>query len=139
MRPSILDRLLPSGWGRDRLEDQLQADLEALLNTRCHLADEWEADFPAAAGSIAAHGLSDADDCLLTSAGEINGLRDRVEKTIRRFEPRLRDPKVRVIEAPRKFTQEVVLEIRATLRLTGDETVWSSTLRGGRVSIERER
>ena len=145
MNISILDRLLDGSFGdRDGFvvapgdaPEALRRDLEFLLNTRNHfgvaLADDW----PEASRSVLAYGLADAEECMLANGHEIEELRAKVERSLAVFEPRLEQVEVRVLEAPRPMTQEVVLEIRGVLKLNAEDVIWNSTLRGSVVVVRK--
>jgi type VI secretion system lysozyme-like protein len=142
---SILDRLLDlqkgepgalASGGVDAAE-ALRRDIEDLLNTRNHFGISLHEAWPESSRSVLGYGLADAEECLLTDAQEIDDLRSKVEATLAVHEPRLQDVHVRVLEAPRPFTQDVVLEIRALVRVSAEEVVWNSTLRGPVVVVQR--
>ncbi|HVW02006.1 MAG TPA: type VI secretion system baseplate subunit TssE [Planctomycetaceae bacterium] len=142
--PSLLDRLLdddpgqttePLWRGSFRVEDlrrQLQRDLEDLLNTRHARMDLLET--PCELGvSTLTYGLLDQTG-LIGSGGEvIERMRTAVERTVRAYEPRLRDVAV-TISGREEFDRNIHLTIRAVLcvdpivePVTFDTTLETST------------
>ena len=128
LTPSILDRLIDNEpdrsvepeWARAQgvfeLRDTVKRDLESLLNsrqTRPDLADNLDE----LATSMLTYGLPD-----FTSTGgggieEHDLLRRAVERTIERFEPRLRHVDVTVVPPKSSFERSLHLTINAMLWL----------------------
>jgi len=102
--PTILDRLAPrnedTGFvtAADSMEAAVLRDLEMLLNTR---REEFliPSEFEETAGSIVNFGIPDLGKCgSLRSGPEQTQLCRWIEEAIRRFEPRLCNVAVRVID-----------------------------------------
>jgi type VI secretion system protein ImpF len=134
--PSILDRLLdPESGGASgrrgytvaQLIDSVRRDLEDLLNTRQSVED-WPSDFVEVSDSLLAYGMP---DLTLFNAGvprEREELALLIADAIARFEPRLRDVRVSLVEVGTIQTPKVRFHIEARLRtepvlLVGFETV----------------
>ena len=105
--PSILDRLLdnaptelhdpPSNVAKD-LEDfkaSVRRDLEALLNTRQEAIGDLSA-YAEAQRSLLTYGLPDFTSLSGQSEEDRTRMRDIIERTIRDFEPRLRNVSVTI-------------------------------------------
>ena len=148
MQRSILNCLLDLPQGRSapggradpvEIAEAIRSDLEDLLNTRNHHSLVLAKGYPEVAASILGYGMPDADAIRMTSENEVVDLRDRIKKVIEMFEPRLENVQVKILEAPRPFTQEIVLEIRASVRVRDyeEQVVWNSTLKGGMTRLAR--
>lgn len=120
-QPSVLDRLLDDAPGTTRESDpyrrmDLKAamavvvrDLEHLLNSRRSIARVPEP-FKAVNRSVMVYGLKDFTAQNPNDPAIMQQIRQDVEKTIARFEPRLKNIKVRLItgdEAERKLSFRV--------------------------------
>ena len=104
IRESILERLAPTGEEagfrtvEDAVEKSITRNLEMLLNTR---REEFliPPEFEQTAGSIANFGVPDLAKCgSLRSGLEQNRLCRWIEEAVRRFEPRLCNVTVRVLD-----------------------------------------
>jgi len=148
MRHSILNRLIDSPGTAPRRDGQaspaelaeaIRVDVENLLNTRNHLDEELRTENSPAAGTIVGYGLGDLEGVLLGSAADADALRGRIKRIIESFEPRLRKVDVKVLLAPRPYTQEIVLEIRGTIRVDEYQELvaWNSVLQGGTARLTR--
>lgn len=105
--PSILDRLIDPesagvggrrGYRFEDMRDTIKRDLENLLNTRpvaTGLPDASEIN-----QSIIAYGLPDLTSFTAVTKAQWEEIGRLIEKTIRRFEPRLRDVHVTLQVAP---------------------------------------
>lgn len=146
MRTSVLNLLQRApqpGWRaslRQNLEsvrEGIRLDVEDLLNTRRSADPRWEESFPQAYRSVLTYGMDDTDDLLLQSNEDRQTLEERFRRAIEAFEPRLSSVAVRIVEAPRMVTQEIVLEVEATIRVVDEEehVVWSSIVRGDSLEL----
>jgi type VI secretion system lysozyme-like protein len=98
--PSLLDRLVDACHGLDRPQparlDSLVDDIEALLNTCCIATNDQHDAFPETAASIQCYGSPAPQATSVNTHDERNASARRIEKTLRRFEPRLKRVRVRV-------------------------------------------
>jgi type VI secretion system protein ImpF len=118
--PSVLDRLLDDRPEETReapasrqtslrlLKAAVRRDLEWLLNTRLHPDDDVR--------SLATFGLPDFANADVFSSQGSEGLRQRVEDTVRIFEPRLEGIRVGLEDLSRK-ERSVRFRIEAQLRI----------------------
>jgi type VI secretion system protein ImpF len=130
---SVLDRLLDRGTD-DRglslraLHASVQRDLEALLNAR----RPWAAvpdRFAALRGSILGYGLPDFAAGAFNAPAQREALCREIAATIRRFEPRLTQLKVKLRDRPENMEPVLRIRIEALLRAEGaDEPVGFDTL-----------
>jgi len=109
LRPSLLDRLIDNEpgvstepqWRRVQnlreFEDGVLRDLAALLNTRQSHAPSSE-DFREMNQSVLTYGLPDFTASGAQNMDDIEQLRRCVEAAIERFEPRVRQVSVRLLE-----------------------------------------
>jgi type VI secretion system protein ImpF len=130
---SLLDRLMDQGDG-DRglslraLHASVRRDLEALLNARRPWASVPDR-FAGLRGSILGYGLPDFAAGAFNVAAQRESLCREIAATIRRFEPRLSQVSVKLMD--RADNMEPILRIRidALLRAEGaDEPVGFDTL-----------
>lgn len=120
--PSLFDKLfddLPVGAVRrrlslDQLKDSVARDLEALLNTRAILDEQWCNDFPLAADSVAGFGMSDFAGLSLANVHDRRRICTAIEGAIAAHEPRLRDVRV-ALELHRKTVNALYFSINAVL------------------------
>ena len=108
--PCLLDRLIDldpdvsmePAWSRSQglweLKESVKRDLETLLNSRRSCSDLPE-DFVEASQSMLTYGLPDISTASVLGLDDRERLRQEVEDTIRRFEPRLMDVQVMLREA----------------------------------------
>ena len=128
LTPSILDRLIDNEpdrsvepeWARAQgvfeLRDTVKRDLESLLNsrqTRPDLADNLDE----LATSMLTYGLPDFTSTGGGGIAEHDLLRRAVERTIERFEPRLRHVDVTVVPPKSSYERSLHLTINAMLWL----------------------
>jgi type VI secretion system protein ImpF len=122
---SLLDRLIdPESDGNgsqpgctvEQLIDSVRRDLEDLLNTHRTLA-EIPDEFTEIDRSILTYGLPDLPS-YQSSKHDISGkVVERLENAIARFEPRLRNVRATLIDAPDEKQFRLKFEIHATLRV----------------------
>lgn len=120
--PSLFDKLfddLPVGAARRRLsleqlKDTVARDLEALLNTRVLLDDEYDQSFPQAVRSVAGFGLADFAGLSLANVHDRRRICAAIESAIAAHEPRLRDVRVE-LEFQRKTVNALYFSINAVL------------------------
>jgi type VI secretion system protein ImpF len=130
---SVLDRLLDDsteerGQSLRALHAAVQRDLEALLNARRPWASVPER-FAALRGSIIGYGLPDFAAGAFNAPAAREALCREIGLAIRRFEPRLTEVTVKLVD--RQDSMDPVLRIRiaAILRTDGaDEPVGFETL-----------
>jgi len=103
--PDLFDRLLgqPVRQGvvaarlnADELKDAVARDLEALLNTRSVIQEGALAAYPECGASMVDYGLCDFADRSLSSPTDRAHICARIESTIVRHEPRLRNVKAQL-------------------------------------------
>ncbi len=128
VQPSLVDRLTDLS-PRDRLDPaatrdgserayraSVQRDLEWLLNSRRTM---W----PAPVGLDEVHrsgyeyGLVDTTGLYVGSATGRTNLREAIEDTIARFEPRLANVRVRLVDADQKSAPQLRFVVEALLRM----------------------
>lgn len=124
--PSVLDRLIDQEpdrtvepeWARAQgvyeLRDSVKRDLESLLNsrqTRPELVDDGDE----LSTSMLTYGLPDFTSTGTGGEGEHDMLRRAVERTIERFEPRLKHVDVSVVPPKSSFERSLHLTINAML------------------------
>lgn len=120
--PSLFDKLfddLPVGAVRrrlslDQLKDSVARDLEALLNTRAILDEQWCSEFPLAADSVAGFGMSDFAGLSLANVHDRRRICTAIAGAIVAHEPRLRDVRV-ALELHRKTVNALYFSINAVL------------------------
>ena len=102
---SLIDRLANvEAWPTTRkasenmYRESLKRDVEWLLNTRQPLLPEVEAD-PAASTSVVNYGLPDFQGFNGSDGRDKNALSASLLKTIRTFEPRIKQPRVYLMRA----------------------------------------
>jgi type VI secretion system protein ImpF len=101
--PGLFDRLLgpPPRAGNgaaarslvEELKDAVARDLEALLNTRAVLPEDFLKAYPECSRSIVSYGMKDFAELSLSSPSDRALICACIEKTIACHEPRLRDVK----------------------------------------------
>lgn len=141
--PSLLDRLVDACHGVDQRQpaqiDRVVEDIESLLNTCCIDDAVVDANFPEVASSIHCYGSRAPQATAISTHEERFATARRIEKTLRRFEPRLKKVRVRV-EDPKSRSPIGRFRIEATL---GDASNLSLTLNArstsGRTQITAER
>lgn len=125
----LLDRLIddapdaerdPPEFGADTadgLRRSVQRDLEALLNARRRWRS-WPDRYSELAVSPVGYGIADFATGSFNDPHERDQLRARIEQTIRRFEPRLANIHVTLLDA--KDSLEATLNLRITAMLLID-------------------
>jgi len=128
--PSVLDRLLDEDprvktepqSGRSttlaRLKGSVKRDLEWLLNTKRMVLD-IPPQLPHLRNSVLAYGLPDFTHTSLGTNDDQRELRRTIEDTVRRFEPRLLDVAVTLLDGPThersvRFRIDGVLDVDPT-------------------------
>ncbi len=130
---SVLDRLLDDatearGQSLRVLHASVRRDLEALLNTRRPWAAIPEG-FAALRGSILAYGLPDFAAGAFNAPAQREALCREITAAIRRFEPRLGELVVTMVDRPDSLEPVLRLRIEAVLRVAGvDEPIGFETL-----------
>ena len=122
-RGSVLDRLLEDGTDERgqslrALQASVQRDLEALLNARrpwAVLPDRYAA----LRDSILGYGLPDFAAGAFNAPAAREMLRKEVELAIRRFEPRLTDVVVKLLDPLNSMTPVLRIRIAAVLHAEG--------------------
>jgi type VI secretion system protein ImpF len=111
----------------------VRRDLEALLNGRRRWLS-WPAELSELASSAIGFGIPDFTSGALNDAARRESLRQEVEASIRRFEPRMHGVKVSIIESENKLEATLRLRIDGVLlvdqareEVTFDTTVDSTT------------
>jgi type VI secretion system protein ImpF len=125
----LLDRLIddapdalqdPPEFGTDSADDlrrSVQRDLEALLNARRRWRS-WPDHYSELAVSPVGYGIADFAAGSFNDPRQRDQLRARIEQTIHRFEPRLTNIRVTLVDA--KDTLEATLNLRITAMLLID-------------------
>lgn len=111
------------------LRMSVRRDLEALLNARRRWRS-WPPDLRELAASPVGYGIPDFTSGAMNEAGRREMLRAEVEATIRRFEPRMVEVKVLLIENTDKLDATLRLQIKGKLhaqQVLFDTTVDSTT------------
>jgi len=126
--PSVLDRLfddaplevrdyLPAGLqALERLRHAVVRDLEGLLNSRAQSALDLNA-FPELARSVVNYGLPDFSTLSAVSQTDQARIRTEIQLVIARFEPRLKQVKVHLVQQEQtsafSFRIEALLHIES--------------------------
>lgn len=141
LMPSVLDRLTdpgsmgtpstPAGYSEKQMMDAVRADLEDLLNTRVHEA-AIPAEFAQVRDSIAAYGLPDLSTYNGSSAQQCAELARVIAAVIQKFEPRLKNIRVKAVVGTEDRSRSVRFNIEAALDvnpapIVGFETVLKLT------------
>jgi type VI secretion system protein ImpF len=127
LTPSMLDRLIDpesggtqarSGYGIEQVIAAVRRDLEDLLNTRRGIITLPE-EFPELVQSPVGYGIPDFCSMQTSTPHQLATIGRLVEDTIRRFEPRLRDVRVHLVEDGRGAQHQlsVRFQIEARLRI----------------------
>jgi type VI secretion system protein ImpF len=122
----LLDRLIDDSPDRDRdpaisaaealqhLRQSVRQELEALLNAR----RRWRSpprELTELAGSPLGYGIPDFSAGVFNNQGERDRLRQEIEATIRRFEPRFISVRVHLIDEGQRLDASLRLRIEAVL------------------------
>ncbi|GIX25778.1 MULTISPECIES: type VI secretion system baseplate subunit TssE [Caldimonas] len=124
-RPSLLDCLLDDDGGSvsphavlqmslEQIKDCVARDLEALLNTRCALADEDFEGYPLSERSVLSYGMLDFSSLSLASPEDRRRICQSIERAIGIHEPRLSAVQV-TLETGAVAEQKLHFSIRAWL------------------------
>ncbi len=128
VQPSLLDRLTDleptaiadPATSRDASERAyriaVQRDVELLLNTRRTMI-RADVGLPELQQSVHQYGLPDTSGLTFSNVEGRKQLTDDIADTLRRFEPRLANVVVRLIDANQVSTPQVRFSISATLRM----------------------
>lgn len=128
VQPSLVDRLtdlapkerLDPPSTRDGSERayraSVQRDLEWLLNSRRTMYPA-PAGFPESRASAYEYGLTDTTGLFVGSAEGRRNLQASIEDTIARFEPRLANVRVRLVDADQKSAPQLRFVIEGLLRM----------------------
>ncbi len=141
VQPSLLDRLTDESprtpadqsLARDesarRFRMSVQRDVEQLLNTRRNIVPV-NAMFVEVHNSVHEYGLPDTTGIAPNTAEGVKRLTDEVRDTILRFEPRLANVKVRLVENDQVRTPQVRFVVEGTLRMdpTPEQIVFDTVL-----------
>lgn len=126
LMPSVLDRLIDNEpersvepeWARSQtvleLRDAVKRDLESLLNSR-QTRPELGENAEELETSMLTYGLPDFTSMGMSGVDEHQSLRRAVERTIEKFEPRLRHIEVSVVPPKSSFERSLHLTINALL------------------------
>lgn len=149
--PSLLDRLtddaprMPSdppttrADSARRFRESVQRDLDWLLNTRRTMVQP-ETALPELATSVHDYGLRDFTGLTTSDEGWREQLVRNVRESIRRFEPRLVDVRVAMVESETPIVQQVRFSISATLLMdpSPEQIVFDTVLDLSKGSYELE-
>ncbi len=128
VQPSLLDRLTDehpnmladSATTRDASERayriSVQRDVEFLLNTRRTMITA-DGRFPQLRQSVHQYGLPDTSGLTFSNVEGRQQLTDNIADTLRRFEPRLNNIVVKLVDANQVTAPQVRFSISATLRM----------------------
>ena len=128
IQPSLLDRLtdLEPGSAADppitrdesvrRFRQSVQRDVEVLLNTRRVLLRAPES-CPELHASAYEYGLPDTTGIPIATNEGRERLMKSLQETLERFEPRLANPRVQLVESDQVRAPQVRFVVQATLRL----------------------
>ena len=136
---SILDRLIDNEPNESQdpprsqsaslaeLKQSVRRDLEWLLNTRCHLANE-DGGLEEAVRSVAFYGLPDFTSVSAKSSAEQDRMMKEIENALKYFEPRFSGLKVSMepvsnVDRSLKFRIEAMLEVEPTPEAVVFDTV----------------
>lgn len=124
--PSVLDRLLDDEPENSReapksrnqifreLKQCVRRDLEALLNTRWRCVN-WPPDLDELDVSLVNYGIPDFTGASMNTAGAREQLRRVIEQVIRKFEPRFKTVKVKLLDNTDSADRTLRLRIDALL------------------------
>jgi type VI secretion system protein ImpF len=127
LQPSLLDRLIDpeslgtaimTGYTVEKMYAAVLRDLEDLLNT-AHTAHTIAPEFPETLDSVAAFGLPDLTSIEAISPDQRATIGKAIKKAIERFEPRLKQVKVTLLNADKAELMGSV-KFRIDARLTVD-------------------
>lgn len=126
--PSLLDRLTDEAPDRPAdppasfdasaraFREAVQRDVEWLLNTRRCMIDVPES-MPALQRSVFAYGLADTAGLAVGTPTGRKLLQQMLQEALERFEPRLADARVRLVDLYSGSVPQVRFTIEATLRM----------------------
>jgi type VI secretion system protein ImpF len=125
LMPSILDRLIdPSsegtawrhGYSLQQIVDAVRRDLEELLNSHqvyLHLDERW----PQLRNSLLSYGMPDLASTNALTINDRQKIGATIETIIRRFEPRLRHVRARVVEEGKGLDRTVRFHLEAQINV----------------------
>ena len=124
--PSVLDRLLDDEPGNQRetpktrnqvlreLKNSVRRDLEQLLNTRWRCT-AWPPELDQLDVSLVNYGIPDFTGSNMSQAAEREQLRSTMEQIIRKFEPRFKSVRIKMLENTDAFDRTLRFRIDAML------------------------
>jgi type VI secretion system protein ImpF len=124
--PSVLDRLIDREPENSReaplsrhqvlreLKQSVRRDLEALLNTRWRCV-QWPADLDQLDLSLVNYGIPDFTGASMGTASSREQLRQIVERVVRKFEPRFKSVRVKLLDNADETDRSLRLRIDAML------------------------
>lgn len=126
--PSLLDKLVHKslverpgevlpGLSLDEVKDSVAADLEALLNTRCALADDDRTAFPLSVQSVFNYGVPDFSSRSLSSGLDRDFICASIQRSIEQQDRRLQSVSVS-LGSEMRMINRLDFTIRATLRVS---------------------
>ena len=113
LTPSMLDRLMDpesggtrnrQGYSVEQMVAVVRRDIENLLNTRVSIL-QLPDEFPEVKNSLLGYGLPDFGSIATSTRQQHEAIGRRIEDVIAKFEPRLTDVHVLLIEEPNKIGQ----------------------------------
>jgi type VI secretion system protein ImpF len=123
LMPSLLDRLIDPlsggtlsrrGYAVEQMVDAVRRDLEDLLNTR-RTNPDIPAGYPEVLASIEAYGVPDLTSLEAFTVEQREEIGRLLEQIIRRFEPRLKDVRARLVEEKENPDRKIRFHVDATL------------------------
>lgn len=122
LRSSLLDRLVLGGTsgrhgygqGLREIKEGIRKDLEDLLNTRWRAAP-WPENLTELETSLVNYGIPDFTGANLGSPDRQEEFRQVILETIERYEPRLRNVRVKLTKNPEALDRILRFRIEATL------------------------
>ena len=124
--PSILDRLIDEDPTRTtepvksrsqvlrELKHSVRRDLENLLNTRWRCM-QWPPDLEELEVSLVNYGIPDFTGVNMSQMSERENLRSIVERIIKKFEPRFKQVRVKLVQNSEDFDRSLKLNIEALM------------------------
>jgi type VI secretion system protein ImpF len=136
LMPSIVDRLIDPeaagtdvrrGYGLPQMLEVIRRDLEDLLNTR-QTHSGLDPSFTHLQNSIFAYGLPDLVTLNAMTTQQKEEIAVRIENVIARFEPRLRDVRVFLVDAEEKSRLSIACRIEGKLAVDPSPDVMFDTI-----------
>ncbi len=125
LTPSMLDRLIDpdsggtvarAGYGIEQVVSAVRRDLEDLLNTHRSIIN-LPKEFPELLKSPVGFGIPDFASLATATRKQQDAIGKMVEEIITRFEPRLRDVRVHVVEDNQRLTHHLSVRFQIEARL----------------------